>query len=55
MNQTFRVIFYWAAGSSQTNDVVIASYCIDKKIPLLFSDKDFKPFVEALNLIPAIA
>ena len=39
----------------KTNDVVIASYCIDKKIPLLFSDKDFKPFVEALNLIPAIA
>ena len=38
----------------KTNDVVIASYCIDKKIPLLFSDKDFKPFVETLNLIPAI-
>lgn len=38
----------------KTNDVVIASYCIDKKIPLLFSDKDFKPFVETLNLIPVI-
>ena len=38
----------------KTNDVVIASYCIDERIPLLFSDKDFKPFVDKLNLIPAI-
>ena len=39
----------------KTNDVVIASYCIDRKIPLLFSDRDFKPFVEKLNLISALA
>lgn len=39
----------------KTNDVIIASYCIDEKIPLLFSDKDFNPFVEKLNLIPALA
>ncbi len=39
----------------KTNDVIIASYCIDEKIPLLFSDKDFKPFVDKLNLIPALA
>jgi len=39
----------------KTNDVIIASYCIDEKIPLLFSDKDFKPFVEKLNLISALA
>ena len=37
----------------KTNDVIIASYCIDEKIPLLFSDKDFIPFVENMNLIPA--
>jgi len=39
----------------KTNDVIIASYCIDEKIPLLFSDKDFKPFVDKLNLFPALA
>lgn len=38
----------------KTNDVIIASYCIDRKIPLLFSDRDFQPFVEKLNLIPAL-
>jgi len=39
----------------KTNDVVIASYCIDEKTPLLFSDRGFKPFVEELNLISALA
>ena len=39
---------------TKTNDVIIASYCIEHKIPLLFSDRDFKPFVEHLNLIPAL-
>lgn len=39
----------------KTNDVIIASYCIDKKIPLLFSDKDFRPFVDKMNLIPVRA
>jgi predicted nucleic acid-binding protein len=38
----------------KTNDVIIASYCIEHKIPLLFSDRDFKPFVELLNLIPVL-
>ena len=39
----------------KTNDVFIASYCIDQKIPLLFSDRDFIPFVEKMNLIPAMS
>ncbi|MEN8251379.1 MAG: PIN domain nuclease [Bacteroidota bacterium] len=34
----------------KTNDVIIATFCIDKKIPLLFSDKDFLPFVKHLKL-----
>jgi hypothetical protein len=38
----------------KTNDVIIASYCIDEKVPLLFSDKDFEPFVEKLGLLTAI-
>lgn len=28
----------------------IATYCIEKKLPLLFSDKDFQPYVEILGL-----
>lgn len=35
----------------KTADVIIASFCIEQKLPLLFSDKDFKPFVEHLGLV----
>lgn len=38
----------------KTNDVIIASYCIENKLPLLFSDRDFLPFVEHLGLISAL-
>lgn len=38
----------------KTADVIIASFCIEHKLPLLFSDKDFRPFVEHLNLQNAV-
>ena len=34
----------------KTTDIIIASFCIDNQIPLLFSDRDFIPFVKYLNL-----
>ncbi len=34
----------------KTADVIIATYCIENKIPLLFTDKDFIPFVENLRM-----
>ena len=34
----------------KTADVIIATYCIENKIPLLFTDKDFLPFVKHLKL-----
>lgn len=34
----------------QSVDVWIATFCIESKLPLLFSDKDFLPFVETLQL-----
>lgn len=34
----------------KTADVIIATYCIEHSLPLLFSDKDFQPFVEHLAL-----
>jgi predicted nucleic acid-binding protein len=37
----------------KTTDVIIATFCIDRKLPLLFSDKDFKPFVKHLGLAEA--
>jgi len=37
----------------KTADVIIATFCIEQKLPLLFSDKDFKPFVKHLGLLQA--
>jgi len=34
----------------KTADVIIATFCIEHRLPLLFSDKDFKPFVKHLTL-----
>lgn len=39
----------------KTTDVIIATFCIENKLPLLFSDRDFIPFVDYLGLIPALA
>ena len=38
----------------RTTDVVIATFCIKNKFPLLFQDRDFNPFVEHLKLKAAI-
>ncbi len=38
----------------RTTDVIIATFCIDNKIPLLFEDRDFIPFVKKLGLISAL-
>ena len=34
----------------KTIDTVIATWCIESGLPLLFSDTDFEPFVERLGL-----
>ena len=38
----------------KTTDVIIASFCIDNRLPLLFSGRDFLPFVERLGLWSAL-
>jgi predicted nucleic acid-binding protein len=38
----------------KTSDVVIATYCIGEQLPLLFSDRDFQPFVDHLGLRSAL-
>lgn len=39
----------------KTMDVLIATYCIDSQQPLLFSDREFQPFVDHLGLIAVAA
>jgi hypothetical protein len=35
----------------KTTDIIIATFCIYNKLPLLYSDRDFEPFAKHLNLI----
>ena len=37
----------------KTVDMLIATFCIEQRYPLLFTDKDFIPFVTHLDLQPA--
>jgi predicted nucleic acid-binding protein len=46
----FRVLRKKGITVRKTAVVIIATFCIDRKLPLLFSDKDFKPFVKHLGL-----
>ena len=38
----------------KTIDTVIATHCIENGIALLYSDRDFEPFVEHLGLLSAL-
>ena len=38
----------------KTIDTIIATYCIENNFPLLYSDKDFQPFRQHLNLQSAL-
>ena len=38
----------------KTVDGIIATFCIERGLPLLYSDRDFNPFVKLLGLISAI-
>ncbi len=39
----------------KTIDAIIATYCIENRLPLLHSDKDFQPFHNHLKLKNAVA
>jgi len=39
----------------QTVDTIIATYCVEHKLPLLHSDRDFQPFHDHLKLQDALA
>jgi predicted nucleic acid-binding protein len=38
----------------KTIDAIIATYCIENKLPLLYADKDFQPFHQHLKLKNAL-
>lgn len=38
----------------KTIDVFIATFCIENRWPLLFQDRDFRPFVDRLGLLSVV-
>ena len=51
----FRTLRSLGITARKTNATVIATYCIEHGVRLLYSDKDFDPFVAHLGLLPAPA
>lgn len=39
----------------KTTDIIIATFCIENKLPLLHSDRDFLPFEKHLDLRTALS
>jgi predicted nucleic acid-binding protein len=52
--QNFRQLRSKGVTVRKTIDTLIATRCIIDNIPLLYSDRDFDPFVEHLGLISAV-
>ena len=52
--QNYRMLRARGVTIRKTIDTLIATRCILDRIPLLYSDRDFDPFVEHLGLIPAL-
>lgn len=50
----YRLLRAKGATVRKTIDTLIATYCIRANRPLLYSDRDFEPFVEHLGLVSAI-
>ncbi len=48
--ENFRILRKKGITIRKTANVIIASFCIEQKLPLLFSDRDFRPFIRHLGL-----
>jgi predicted nucleic acid-binding protein len=48
--ENFRALRKQGITVRKTTDAVIATFCIEERLPLLYSDRDFDPFVEHLGL-----
>ncbi|WP_374563373.1 PIN domain nuclease [Nitrosomonas sp.] len=51
--QNYRTLRKQGITIRKTIDCLIATYCIETKTPLLFSDRDFDPWVAHLKLMAA--
>lgn len=52
--KNFRVLRAHGITVRKTIDTVIATRCIESRMPILYSDRDFDPFVEHLGLRSAL-
>jgi predicted nucleic acid-binding protein len=52
--RNFRALRSLGITMRKTIDTVIATYCIESGLPLLYSDRDFDPFVMHLGLRSAL-
>ncbi|MFH1044098.1 MAG: PIN domain nuclease [Pseudomonadota bacterium] len=52
--RNFRALRALGVSVRKTIDTVIATRCIENGLPLLYSDRDFDPFVEHLGLRSAL-
>jgi predicted nucleic acid-binding protein len=50
--ENYRILRKKGITIRKTADVIIATFCISNRIPLLFSDRDFIPFIKHLKLQP---
>jgi predicted nucleic acid-binding protein len=50
--ENYRILRKKGITIRKTADVIIATFCISNRIPLLFSDRDFIPFTKHLKLQP---
>lgn len=53
--RNFRILRASGVTVRKTIDTLIATRCIRDGLPLLYSDRDFDPFVEHLGLVDAMA
>jgi predicted nucleic acid-binding protein len=52
--RNFRALRALGVTVRKTIDTIIATRCIENRLPLLYSDRDFDPFVRHLGLRPAL-
>ncbi|MEE8059456.1 MAG: PIN domain nuclease [Pseudomonadales bacterium] len=50
----YRILRKKGIAIRRTTDVIITSFCIENQFPLLFSDRDFIPFVKELGLVTVL-
>jgi predicted nucleic acid-binding protein len=48
--ENYRILRKKGITIRKTADVIIATFCISNRIPLLFADRDFIPFTKHLKL-----